>query len=112
MTAKLTLAELNQRLEIVEAQQQWFSRVLETYGIRGLWLSPGKAAPLLGVSRDRIMAEIERAERMRATNQKGDLIYGAHYRNIGDPESELPTWQVHVAEFEKLLAIPPDQRKL
>ena len=112
MMTKLTLSEAFKRLEILEAQQQWFSRVLETYGIRGLWLSPGKAAPLLGVSRDRVMAEIERAERMRANSQKGDLVYGTHYRNIGDPELEQPTWQVHVVEFEKLLAIPPDERKI
>lgn len=74
--SKLNLAELHQRLSLLEAQQQWVQRVLETYGIKGLWLSPGKASPLLGVSRDRIIAEIERAERMRATNKRGDLTMG------------------------------------
>ncbi|MGF1499263.1 MAG: hypothetical protein ACFB8W_20920, partial [Elainellaceae cyanobacterium] len=74
--AQLNLVELSKRLTVLEAQQQWVQRVLETYGIKGLWLSPGKASPLLGVSRDRILAEIERAERMRASGKRGDLTYG------------------------------------
>jgi hypothetical protein len=110
--SKLNLAELHQRLSLLEAQQQWVQRVLETYGIKGLWLSPGKASPLLGVSRDRIIAEIERAERMRATHKRGDLTYGVHYRNIQDPDSSTPTWQIHILKFEMILAIPPDQRKI
>ncbi|MEB3356473.1 MAG: hypothetical protein VKK04_07080 [Synechococcales bacterium] len=106
------LVELSKRLTVLETQQRWVRRVLETYGIRGLWLSPGKASPLLSVGRDRIIAEIERAEKLRALGRKGDLIYGVHYRNVQDPEnSAKPTWQVHIVEFEKILAIPPDQRK-
>lgn len=46
--SKLNLAELHQRLSLLEAQQEWVQRVLETYGIKGLWLSPRKASPLLG----------------------------------------------------------------
>jgi len=110
--AQLNLVELSKRLTVLEAQQQWVQRVLETYGIKGLWLSPTKASPLLGVSRDRILAEIERAERMQALGKRGDLTYGTHYRNIQDPEVAQPTWQVHVAAFEQVLAIPPDQRKV
>ena len=69
--AKLNLVDLDKRLSLLEAQQQWVYRVLETYGIKGLWLSPGKASPLLGISRDRILSEIERAERMRALGKRG-----------------------------------------
>jgi len=104
--------DLSKRVEILEAQQQWVNQVLGTYGIRGSWLSPAKAAELLGISRDRIMAEIDRAENMRALGKRGDLIYGVQYRNIQDPEVEQPTWQVHVIEFGYVLTIPPDQRKI
>jgi len=112
MADKLKLIDLAQRIEFLEAHLQWMQRVLESYGIRGVWLSPARAAALLGVSRDRIMAEIETAESMRVLNKRGDLIYGVHYRNIQDPNSENATWQVHVIKFEEVLAIPPDQRKV
>jgi len=77
-----------------------------------MWLWPAKAAALLGVSRDRIMNEIETAELMRILKKRGDVIYGTHYRNIQNPNSENATWQVHVLKFEEVLAIPPDQRKV
>jgi hypothetical protein len=116
---KLNLVALQQQVELLAQQQAqtieritWIERVFETYGIKGLWLSPGKAAPLLGVSRDRIMTEIERAEGLRALGKRGDLVYGTHYRNIQDLEVEQPTWQIQVANFDQVLAIPPDQRKV
>jgi hypothetical protein len=105
-----TLAELQQRIDRLEAEQAWFRRVLETYGIRGLWMSPAKAAPLLGVSMDKIKGEIHRAERKRALKQSCKLLYGVHYRNLQDEEAQDPTWQVHVAEFDRFLSIPPDER--
>ncbi|MDV3351314.1 hypothetical protein QGP82_21605 [Leptothoe sp. LEGE 181152] len=112
-----TLAALEQRLELLETRyaqleerQKWVERIFESYGIRGLWLSPAKASPLLGVSRDRIMAEIERAEKLRIFEKPSDAEYGVHYRNIQDPSVETSTWQVHVANFDRLLMIPPDQR--
>jgi hypothetical protein len=110
MTPRPTLAELHKRIERLEAQQQWVNRVLEAYGIRGLWLSPAKAAPLLGVSRDRIMAEIDRAESLRKSQKPGDVLYGTHYRNIQEVDVKIPTWQVHVANLDAVLAIPPDCR--
>jgi len=119
MTNPLSLASLSAEIEALklkhyqlEERQRWLERVFEAYGIKGLWLSPAKAAPLLGISRDRIMSEIERGERMRITGKKSDLIYNIHYRNIQDPEVEQPTWQVHVANFDQILAIPPEQRKV
>lgn len=116
---KLTLAALQQQVELLAQQQAqtnervtWIERVFEAYGVKGLWLSPAKAALLLGISRDRIMAEIERAEDMRALGKRGDLVYGKHYRNIQELGAEQPTWQVHVAKFDQVLSIPPDQRKI
>ncbi|NJL50072.1 MAG: hypothetical protein HC929_25115 [Leptolyngbyaceae cyanobacterium SM2_5_2] len=37
------------------------------------------------------------------------MNYGIHYRNIQDPEVGQPTWQIHVAAFDRVLAIPPEQ---
>lgn len=119
MAENLTLAKLQAEIEALklkhaqlEERQRWVERVFEAYGIKGLWLSPAKAAPLLGVSRDRIMNEIDRAEKMRAKQQDGDAVYNVHYRNIQDPGVEQATWQVHVANFDQILAIPPEQRKV
>jgi len=106
------LAKLETRCNQLEERQKWVERVFESYGIRGLWLSPAKAAPLLGVSRDRIMTEIELAEKFRIAKKSGDVHYGIHYRNIQDPGVEQSTWQVHIAHFDRLLMIPPDQRKV
>ncbi|MDA0267517.1 MAG: hypothetical protein O2890_04230 [Cyanobacteria bacterium] len=105
--------KFEQRLARVENQQLWMNRVLESYGIRGTWLSPAKAAPLLGVGRDRIVAEVERAEQARVLGQPSDLRYGHDYRNVQDPAlSEKPTWQINVTGFDRVLAIPPDERKV
>lgn len=119
MAKSLTLADLLAEIEAlklkyaqIEERQRWVERVFETYGIKGLWLSPAKAAPLLGISRDRIMTEIERAEQLRVTQKPCDLSYGTHYRNIQDPDVGQATWQVHVANFDQILAIPPEQRKV
>ena len=111
--AKITFEKLEQRLARLEAQQKWVSRVLEAYGIRGVWLSPAKAAALLGVGRDRIIAEIERAEQARVLKRPSDRRYGQDYRNVQDPaDSEKPTWKVNITGFDRILAIPPDERKV
>lgn len=115
----MNLSQLQKQIEILTQQHQqtiarveWIERVFETYGIRGPWLSPAKASSLLGISRDRIMSEIERAEAMRALGKSSDLIYGTHYRNIQDPTVEQPTWQIHAANFDQVMAIPPDRRRV
>lgn len=115
----MNLSQIQKQVEILTQQQQqtiarieWIERVFETYGVKGLWLSPAKASPLLGISRDRIMTEIDRAEAMRIAGKRGDLAYGTHYRNIQDPIVEQPTWQIHVANFDQVMVIPPDKRKI
>ncbi|MBE9178653.1 hypothetical protein IQ268_08780 [Oculatella sp. LEGE 06141] len=110
---KPNIGELNQRLALLEAQQEWITAILQAYGIQGVWLSPGKAASILGVTRDRIMGEIRRAERLRAVRKRGDCLYDVHYRDDRDPEEGVePVWKANIIEFRKLLAIPPDERKL
>lgn len=109
---KQEISELRAMLLQNEKRLSWIERVFESYGIRGLWLSPEKAAPLLGISRDRIMLELSRAENARANHRKSDLVYGTHYRNIQDVMGDRPSWQVQVASFDKILQIPPEQRKV
>lgn len=103
---------LTQKCAQLEERQRWIERVFESYGVKGLWLSPGKAEPLLGVSRARIVQEIDRAEAMRMKGLKGDLEYGEHYRNIQDPNVDKASWQIHIANFDAVLRIPPDRRRV
>ncbi|WP_204151897.1 hypothetical protein [Leptolyngbya sp. CCY15150] len=108
-----SIRELLLKIQILELNQQWLNRVLIAYGLPiGTWLSPFKAASVLGVSLDRIKLEVERAERLRALGKKGDIVYGQHYRNGQDPEAQQASWQINVVEFSKILDIPPDQRKV
>lgn len=107
-----TIAQLHKQLQQLRELVSWQGRILEAHGVPGPWLSPAKAAPLLGVSRDRVMDEIRLAEQLRLNGKKSDLSYGVHYRNIGMADSQSPTWQVHLGKFGELLAIPPEQRKV
>lgn len=108
-----TTTELLKRIEALETELQWMRQMLELCGIRGPWFSPQKTSALLGISRSRVMLEIEMAEKRRALNKPSDAVYGVHYRNIQHPtESIHATWQVNIFEFDKLLSIPPDARKL
>lgn len=99
-------------LEELQHRVEWLESVLLAYGISGPWLSPAKAAKILGFSRDKIIDEIHAAEKARATGKRSDLIYGTHYRNIASPESMEPTWQVNVTQFSKVVGgTPPESRK-
>jgi hypothetical protein len=114
-TSQLKLSDLAEKIAQLEVTQSWMQQLLETQGIKGPWLSPAKAAAIIGVSRDRLMDEIEAAERLRAQGKKGDLIYGIHYRNIAnihDPDVDSSTWQIHFVKFADIMTIPPDQRKV
>jgi|SRR5579885_2574366 len=107
------LQESQTRLNVLEAELEWFKRMFKSLvGVSGPWLSPAKAGALLGVSRDRIMDEINLAEQMRASNKRWDVVYGTHYRTIQGLESEAPTWQINVQAFEQILNCPPDQRAM
>lgn len=112
MSKRPTIEELVQRIVRIEVEQTWMRRVFSAYGINGLWVSPEQAGKLINISRDRIMREIRRAEEMRIEKKKADMILGVHYRNIQDPEASQPTWQVNVEEFEKILMIAPENRRI
>jgi hypothetical protein len=105
--------QLQDRLNLMEARLLWFETIFKSLiGVSGPWLSPAKAGVLLGVSRDRIMDEINLAEQRRASAKQWDVVYGTHYRTIQGLDSEAPTWQVNVQAFETILNCPPDQRAL
>lgn len=105
-----TLADLYRRLELLEQQQRLYIRVLESYGIRGPWLSPADAAPLLGVSADWIKDQIAIAEQYRSSQKDCKLSHGRHYRNLQSQGTTKPSWQVHLFEFDSWIAIPHDER--
>ena len=119
---QLNLASLNEKVERLETkcerlelQQEWMSRIFQTYGISGMWVSPQQAADLLCISRDGVMWHVRRAERFREVGLDCECKYGVHYRQVpktrGDQPIDRPNWQIHVAEFEKILAIPQDTLK-
>ena len=68
------------------------------------WTSPQQAADLLNTSRNRITAEIKKAEHARIHKLKYDLAWSVHYRKNGEH------WQVNPVELEKVIFLPPDQR--
>jgi hypothetical protein len=114
MTPK-SIAELNQELSRIKAELEWMREVLAANRFDGPWLSPTEAAALIGVSHDRILAEITAAERLRHSNKKSDLIYGEHYFNAINPhntKSSKPTWKVHFLKFGQVIKNPPEQRKI
>lgn len=116
----MNLADLHKELQqvkthnqTIEARLAWFEKIFKSLvGVSGPWLSPAKAGALLGVSRDRIMDEINLAEQMRASKKRWDVAYGTHYRTIQGLDSEAPTWQINVQAFEQILNCPPDQRAM
>lgn len=114
MAEQLNLKDLKAIVEQQGVAIAWMQQVLATQQIKGPWVSPAKAAELLGVSRDRIMQEVGAAEACRAIQEKHDLAYGQHYRNIQDPSvsGERATWQINFVEFQGILNTPPDRRNL
>jgi hypothetical protein len=92
----------------VEALKAQVKQLVQTHRALGLptspWVSPQQAAQLLGTSRTRITAEIERAEYARIHGLSYDLVWGTHYRKNGQH------WQVNPVEFEAIAFLPPEQR--
>ena len=105
MAKSRTLKELD---EVVA----WMQQILAAQQIDGPWLSPAQAAPILGVNRNWILREIHVAEQQRIQRKPSDLRLGVHYRDVRDPSTSKPCWKVNFQEFQKILAIPPDQRKI
>lgn len=97
-------------LEAIKAELAWLRQVIEAYGVKGPWVSPQVAAAIHCLSRNTIMRAIYEAERLRAIHKPSDLLYGVHYRAIGDVNSS-PSWQVNLIAWGEFLKIPPERRK-
>ncbi|NJR37771.1 MAG: hypothetical protein HC781_01695 [Leptolyngbyaceae cyanobacterium CSU_1_4] len=111
--ARPTLEELEQRLKLLEADQGWMRLVLKSNGIDGPWVTPAQAGAVLGLSRDRLMDAIGKAEALRIAKKQGFLTYGKHYRNDQDESSDKPAWKINLPAFSEVWhATPPDQRKV
>ncbi|MBW4490775.1 MAG: hypothetical protein KME12_23625 [Trichocoleus desertorum ATA4-8-CV12] len=122
MAERLTLLQLEERInklqaevQMLRAEQDWMKRVFQVYGINGPWVSPQQAADLSCISREGVMWHVRRAERFRELKRDCECKYGIHYRQIPKTKDDQPrintAWQIHVIEFEKLLAVPQDNLK-
>jgi hypothetical protein len=99
----------------LQADIAWMRGILEAQGVNGPWLTPNEVASILGISRDRIMDEINAAEYARINRKKSDLTYGEHYRNVQNPHDtkiKRPTWQVHLQKFGQIIKLPPEKRAI
>lgn len=119
MNKTLTVTELQKKLDALEQNNQivvqelkWMKLVLKMVGVDGVWVSPEVAATAVGRSRDRVMGDIETAERWRHVKGKNwNLVYGVHYRNDQRQDSKQASWKVNLTEYYEFTKIPPDQLK-
>lgn len=111
MNAKDISNQVNQ----LQTDVEWIRQLLEVQGVSGPWLTPNEAAPILGVSGDRIKDEIEAAEYARINSKKSDLIYGEHYFNAQNPHDtriQRPSWKIHFQKFGTVIKRPTEQRTI
>ena len=78
-------------------------------GVSGRWMSPGEAATILPLNRERIIEEIKVAEQKRAARKDHDLKYGIHYFNTNDA-GEKSCWKIHSIEFWNVVRKPSEER--
>lgn len=105
-------AELVARVRQLEEQVQEMTALLAQIQ-PAAFISPAQAAPLLGISRDTLIAKIHRAEELRQNGLPPELRYGIHYQ--AKSESMIGTlgvrWQVNVAEWKRLKrSVSPENR--
>lgn len=78
------------------------------------WISPVEAEKRLPIGRDRIYAEIAKAEEIRIAypdsyKKKTDLFYGEHYFNASKG-GEKNYWKIHLVKFWAIVSKPPEER--
>jgi hypothetical protein len=78
------------------------------------WISPVEAEKRLPIGRDRIYAEIAKAEEVRIAypdsyKKKTDLWYGEHYFNASK-DGEKNFWKIHLVKFWAIVSKPPEER--
>lgn len=109
----MSIKELQQQIEQIKTEFEWMRSLLAAQGVNGPWLTPNEAAPLLGISGDRIKDEIAAAEYARINGKKSDLIYGEHYFNAQNPHDiniKKPSWKIHFQRFGDVVKVPTEQR--
>ena len=95
-----------ERITALETQVKLLTERLSALGLPlDPWVTPQDAATILFTSRGTIMSEIRRADDCRITNKPSDLKWGVHYRKLG------ANWQVNPAELNKVIFLPPEQRR-
>ena len=102
---------ITDEVESLKTQVSHLTKIFEACGLPiSPWLSPAESAKILGLSRDRLIAEIQLAEQARLGRRKHPFIYGKHYRNIADANGNRPTWQLNPGQAEHYFRLPPEQR--
>lgn len=106
MTKRIT-----EEVASLKTQVSHLTKIFEACGLPiSPWLTPAEAAKILGISRDRLITEIQQAEQARLRRQKYPFTYGKHYRNIADANGHRPTWQLNLGQAELYFRLPPEQR--
>ncbi|MBD1914602.1 MULTISPECIES: hypothetical protein [Cyanophyceae] len=96
---------LETEFKALKAQVEQLVKVHQALGLpTAPWVSPQQAAQLMGTSRSRVQAEIDKAEHARIHGIAYDLTWSTHYRKNGQH------WQVNPVEFEAVIFLPPEQR--
>ena len=99
------MKNLEKEFKALKAQVEQLIKVHQALGLpTSPWVSPQAAAQLMGVSRSRVTAEINKAEYARIHGIAFDLTWGTHYRKNGEH------WQVNPVAFESVIFLPPEQR--
>jgi hypothetical protein len=112
--AKSKTAQIEQKLEALQAQMSQVQLLLNAVGINGPWVTLQVASAALALPVSRLRDECDRAEDKRAKKEKCDLIYGTHYRIDNDPHDPEPpqrrTFKVHLQNFQRVILKPANER--
>ena len=80
-----------------------------------MWLGLDDAGKMLGnaFGKDKLTAEIERAEKALQHGETPDLVYGVHYTNVQSPSHKKRLFKVDPVKLrEVLIQTPPAQRPI
>lgn len=68
------------------------------------WVTPGELAKLVGMSRPRIVQEINKAELDLSLRKEPKLVRGEHYYNAARSSSIKPSWRINKDKFIEAIA--------
>lgn len=99
---------MNDRIQILEQRIESLEAKINVQQ----WLSPEKAAVFIGCKKDKIISEINRAERARNNQESPDLKLGIHYYDMATPNSTKSRWKVDPYKFLAVLQTPRENRPI